>query len=153
MAGGQLPTETERGFVLLACLAIGLQASAMPSLSRAVPLLGFLAAGQIVMHLALVLPSHDHHSLLSRAMVAAHTAATIAAAAAIVGAESALTWVARSMERVRQAITLALPVVGVFRLPVPVIWTRTPVSSAGVLDSISRRGPPPYRLHIDPVLA
>lgn len=143
VAGG----GTVEGLSTLAVL-VPLMATALIALADrcrcVVAVLLTLGIGQAVLHLLLGVVTHDHHvgSVPGAAMIAAHSVATVVAAAATTHADAAVTALVTALRRVLPrrlrlaAVDVALPTRAVPSAEVPLRAT------LGLVAAHARRGPP-----------
>lgn len=140
LGGGTVaPGSTAIMMLIAASTAIGcLAAHARTGLFR---LMGLLAIGQLLGHLALTLSPDCHDVLITAPMLVAHLAATVAGAILVRGAETTLR---RAVSLIRRAVGAVTHFLGISGAPVVVSVPDTvTVPRRLVLASgTGRRGPP-----------
>ncbi|MFF0497790.1 hypothetical protein ACFYU5_15380 [Nocardia aobensis] len=104
-------------------------------------LMGLLAIGQLLGHLALTLSPHCHDVLITAPMLVAHLAATVGGAVLVRGAETTLR---RAVSLIRRAVGVVTHILGITGAPVVVSVPDTVTAPRRLVlaSGTGRRGPP-----------
>ncbi len=142
LGGGTMaPGSAAIMMLIAASTAIGsLAAHTRTGLFR---LMGLLALGQLLGHLALTLSPHSHDMLITAPMLVAHLAATVAGAVLVRGAETTLR---RAVSLIRRAVGAITHNLGIAGAPVVVSGPDTVAAPRRLVlaSGTGRRGPPAH---------
>ncbi|PPJ33818.1 hypothetical protein C5E45_05335 [Nocardia nova] len=137
--GAVAPGSTAIMMLIAASTAIGcLAAHTRTGLLR---LMGLLAVGQAIGHLALTLSPHCHDVLITAPMLVAHITATVVGAVLVRGAETTLR---RAVSLIRRVVGAVAHVLGISGAPVVVSIPDTVTAPRRLVlaSGTGRRGPP-----------
>ncbi len=137
--GAVAPGSTAIMMLIAASTAIGcLAAHTRTGLFR---LMGLLAVGQAIGHLALSTSPHCHEVLITAPMLVAHITATVVGAVLVRGAETALR---RAVSLIRRVVGAVAHYLGISGAPVVVSvpYTVTAPRRLVLASGTGRRGPP-----------